>query len=248
MNGCIRGRCIRQSKCDFHPKLFLVMLLKPQRHAGEKEIDVVAACASFQYAAGIPPRQFEFGKGFLPSTDDEDAHQPGAKRGDGLERSFLHIAYNNDAMEIMDTPVGRAILNYKWVTYGKRAYYRSMIAPMLMIAFTSLQSCIWYLVIACGDEGDEPAADPHRHVPCTTVGLLCPHVGPNDADFNSFCHHCANVVASLNPDCFGCDAQRSHNGTKLAVPRVHVALLQPYTNFGRSAWRQVSHLICCTVA
>ena len=103
-----------------------------------KEIEVIAACTSFQYAAGIPPGQIQFDKGF--ARQDEDMHG-----NSGLERSLLHMAYNNDAMEILDTPVGRAILEYKWRTYGKQAYLKSMIWPVLLILFTTLESIAWYM-------------------------------------------------------------------------------------------------------
>mmetsp|Transcript_22780 Transcript_22780/g.58379 ORF Transcript_22780/g.58379 Transcript_22780/m.58379 type:complete len:708 (-) Transcript_22780:139-2262(-) len=111
------------------------------RHPTEREIDVVAAVPTFQYAAGIPPGMFQFDQGFSMGEDE---------RNSGLERSVLHLAFNKGAMEILDTPIGRAILDYKWVTYGRKAYYRSMITPMLLIVFTTLMSVSLYMTQTLG--------------------------------------------------------------------------------------------------
>lgn len=102
---------------------------------------MLAACTSFQFAAGIPPGEMRFDGGFTPTSEDLHGNS-------GLERTLLHLAYNNDAMEIMDTPVGRAILSYKWNTFGKRAYLQSMVWPIGIIFFTTLQSVAWYMVAA----------------------------------------------------------------------------------------------------
>eukprot|EP00951_Prasinocladus_malaysianus_P004040 scaffold28582_cov29-Prasinocladus_malaysianus.AAC.1 len=119
----------RQGQGVHVPRSNLIM----HKHVKEREIDVVAATTTFQYAAGIPPGEFRFDQGFVSLEED-------VKGNTGLERSLLHLAYNGDAMEILDTPVGRAVLDYKWVTYGKRAYYYGMRFPLIMILLTTLQS------------------------------------------------------------------------------------------------------------
>jgi len=203
----------------------------------------VAAFASFQYAAGIAPGHFEFGKGF--TLEDEEAANT------GLERSLLHIAQANDAMEVLDTPVGRAILDYKWTTYGKQAYFRSMVPPMVLIICTSIQSVAWYMVDAYrwsepGSEDIDPGLPgPTSNPPEMNMWLM---VGYGDSllCFLTAVFMLSQEILEMYKE--GMPLYFASGWNKLDLTVILVCLISTFTVVAGSnsvtAWTQVACMVC----
>ena len=76
-------------------------------------IDVVAVHSSFPHACGMLPHIYVWGT-------DKDGEQKGEMDFCSLQRSFLHLSYNCGEPRLFDTPLGRAVLQFKWEAYGRR--------------------------------------------------------------------------------------------------------------------------------
>mmetsp|Transcript_37622 Transcript_37622/g.106269 ORF Transcript_37622/g.106269 Transcript_37622/m.106269 type:complete len:1580 (-) Transcript_37622:421-5160(-) len=77
----------------------------------EVMIDVVAVHSSFPHACGMLPHKYSWGPDDNP--DDEMDFT-------SLQRSFLHISYNCGEPRLFDTPLGRAVLQFKWEAFGRK--------------------------------------------------------------------------------------------------------------------------------
>lgn len=75
-------------------------------------IDVVAVHSSFPHACGMLPHKYVWG----PEGDDSKAVELDFCT---LKRSFLHLSYNCGEPRLFDTPLGQAVLQFKWEAFGR---------------------------------------------------------------------------------------------------------------------------------
>jgi hypothetical protein len=96
-------------------------------------VDVVAVHSSFPHACGMLPHKYVWG-----ATDGTEQEMDYCS----LQRSFLHLSYNCGEARLFDTPLGRAVLQYKWEAFGKRFALIQLLLFILHLAavFTQVRA------------------------------------------------------------------------------------------------------------
>eukprot|EP00193_Tetraselmis_chui_P020832 CAMPEP_0177792786 /NCGR_PEP_ID=MMETSP0491_2-20121128/24713_1 /TAXON_ID=63592 /ORGANISM="Tetraselmis chuii, Strain PLY429" /LENGTH=1607 /DNA_ID=CAMNT_0019315229 /DNA_START=622 /DNA_END=5445 /DNA_ORIENTATION=+ len=96
-------------------------------------VDVVAVHSSFPHACGMLPHKYVWG-----ATDGTEQEMDYCS----LQRSFLHLSYNCGEARLFDTPLGRAVLQYKWEAFGKRFALIQLLLFILHLAAVFTQSFV----------------------------------------------------------------------------------------------------------
>ena len=87
--------------------------------------DVVAMHSAYPYVVGLLPQEYTLDiatrnmvTSFMSSAGT--MMDKGGTDYSLLEKSFLHLAYASNEPHLFETPLGRAVLTFKWESYGKR--------------------------------------------------------------------------------------------------------------------------------
>ena len=89
--------------------------------------DVIAMHSAYPYVVGLLPQEYTLDiatrnivTSFMSSDGREMIEKAGINDYSLLEKSFLHLAYASNEPHLFETPLGRAVLTFKWESYGKR--------------------------------------------------------------------------------------------------------------------------------
>eukprot|EP00873_Tetraselmis_striata_P005838 jgi/Tetstr1/426102/TSEL_016432.t1 len=96
-------------------------------------VDVVAVHSSFPHACGMLPNKYIWGN---PDGTEQEMDFC------SLNRSFLHLSYNCGEARLFDTPLGRAVLQYKWEAFGQRFALIQLLLFILHLAAVFTQSFV----------------------------------------------------------------------------------------------------------
>lgn len=109
--------------------------------------DVVAVHAACPYILGLLPvaeRDADEVESIASDFVNEDGEEEEVEEEldyASLEGSFLHLAYNSNEPALFETPLGRAILDFKWEAYGKRVLLTQATVFSLQLASVVFQVC-----------------------------------------------------------------------------------------------------------
>ena len=109
-------------------------------HNTTEKVDVRALHSAFPYIVGLLPEEYLWAsetKSLITSfTANGGVEVP--PDYSSLEKSFLHLAHDSNEPQLFDTPVGRAILNFKWEAYGRRV----LLSQAAIFCFQLVSICV----------------------------------------------------------------------------------------------------------
>mmetsp|Transcript_345 Transcript_345/g.1044 ORF Transcript_345/g.1044 Transcript_345/m.1044 type:complete len:951 (-) Transcript_345:1704-4556(-) len=118
---------------------------------GDDRVHTVAAHATFPYIAGLPLEEWYPSNG-LTSGNASSSSLDFRK----LESSFLHVAYNSYDPLLFDTPLGRAIIQWKWNAYGRTYFVVLFCFFLVQLSAITWQAISWGFAFRLGPNPNKP--------------------------------------------------------------------------------------------
>lgn len=104
-------------------------------------VDIVAVHSTFPYVAGLVPEEYLEQTETRSMLTSFSAAEGKTEIPDysTLEKSFLHLAYESDEPHLFETPLGQAVLLFKWEAYGKRVLLAQAMVYLLQLCSVCMQ-------------------------------------------------------------------------------------------------------------